>query len=799
MQPIKLPFNPLLVLLLFISGCAVVAEQQLNARYGTPEVQERTVAASSDWGQRWRREIKPIIDNRCVVCHACYDAPCQLKLSAPEGIDRGATTERVYDGTRVLSATPTRLFVDASDTTEWRTRGFNPVLNEREPSPEANREGSLIYQLLKLKTVHPSMDEPLLSDRFDLALDRDQVCTRIEEFEQYQSEHPEWGMPYGLPPIADGDFSALTEWLEAGAPMPKATALPRAHQLAVARWERFFNQPGNKARLAQRYLYEHLFLAHLYFDQLPLEHPETQTRLFFTLVRSSTPPGTPIAVIPSRRPYDDPGTERFYYRLQPVRETISVKTHMPYALNPARQARWQALFLDPDYAVTQLPGYDVATAANPFEAFKAIPVSSRYRFLLDEAQFTIMGFIKGPVCRGQIALSVINDHFWVFFHEPALYEIEGVETFLADQVQQLQLPAENEDILRPIKYWLDYSSREKAYLHAKYRLLNSLTQEGNGVGLNVVWNGEGHNDNAALTVTRHFDSATVNKGLLGQDPKTAWLIGYPELERIHYLLVAGFDVYGNLGHQLLTRLYMDFLRMESEFNFLTLLPREERIPEWRSWYRGADGNVLDYMEISSRYFYPTSAITYAPPGVHEAPGYKEQLFALLQKRLAPVLNTDLQYAKASVPPAHQALLRALEALPNAAVQHTAQLTLLSIQDKQKTYLYSLLHHNAHSNISSLLNEASNRRPEEDRLGVVAGLGGSYPGAFWRIDEPQIPDFLARLQQVEDEADYFDFVSRFGVRRTDPDFWSHADAIHRQLRAEDPVQAGLLDFNRLENR
>ena len=38
--------------------------------------------------------------------------------------------------------------------------------------------------------------------------------------------------------------------------------------------------------------------------------------------------------------------------------------------------------------------------------------------MLDEAQFTIMGFIKGPVCRGQVALNVIEDHFWVGFVAP---------------------------------------------------------------------------------------------------------------------------------------------------------------------------------------------------------------------------------------------------------------------------------------------------------------------------------------------------------------------------------------------
>ena len=43
----------------------------------------------------------------------------------------------------------------------------------------------------------------------------------------------------------------------------------------------------------------------------------------------------------------------------------------------------------------------------------ALPVRSRYRFMLEEAQFTLMGFIKGPVCRGQVALDVIEDRFWI--------------------------------------------------------------------------------------------------------------------------------------------------------------------------------------------------------------------------------------------------------------------------------------------------------------------------------------------------------------------------------------------------
>jgi hypothetical protein len=41
----------------------------------------------------------------------------------------------------------------------------------------------------------------------------------------------------------------------------------------------------------------------------------------------------------SRRPFDDPGVERVYYRLDRERETIVDKTHMPYSLSPSA---WRA-------------------------------------------------------------------------------------------------------------------------------------------------------------------------------------------------------------------------------------------------------------------------------------------------------------------------------------------------------------------------------------------------------------------------------------------------------------------------
>ena len=65
--------------------------------------------AAIDYGN----DIQPLFDYYCVACHACFDAPCQLDLTHPAGVGRGASKLPVYDGTRLEAAQPTRLFIDA--------------------------------------------------------------------------------------------------------------------------------------------------------------------------------------------------------------------------------------------------------------------------------------------------------------------------------------------------------------------------------------------------------------------------------------------------------------------------------------------------------------------------------------------------------------------------------------------------------------------------------------------------------------------------------------------------------------
>ena len=72
----------------------------------------------------YQRDIKPIFEQKCIACHACYDAPCQLKMTSNDGLVRGASKDPVYDGARVKDAATTRLYVDAQTEAQWRDKNF---------------------------------------------------------------------------------------------------------------------------------------------------------------------------------------------------------------------------------------------------------------------------------------------------------------------------------------------------------------------------------------------------------------------------------------------------------------------------------------------------------------------------------------------------------------------------------------------------------------------------------------------------------------------------------------------------
>lgn len=792
---------PMLFVFLVFAGCASLVYQTRDweTLYG-PAAPKPRLLTEEEAGQEHRqnkvsfyRDVKPILDSRCVVCHGCYDAPCQLKLGSIEGIDRGASKNKVYDFARLKAAAPTRLYIDAKDTAGWRQKGFYPVLNERLDSAEANLENSMLAQLIRLKRSHPQPVSGKLDENFDLEFGRTLQCPSMDELPKFQHEHPQWGMPYAMPGLSQKEEITLLQWLREGAKAEPLPPLPNRSAAAVDKWERYFNGPTPKQKLVSRYIYEHLFIGHLHFQG----HPGQE---FFRLVRSLTPPGRPIEEIRTVRPYDDPGPV-FYYRLRPVTETVVDKIHFAYELSDRKMERYDELFFEPDYPVTGLPSYRPEVAANPFRAFIELPLESKYRFLLDDAEYFVNGFIKGPVCRGEIATESIRDQFWVVFTQPGHFSPKKVAEALAKNNQLLGLPGEEGDRIGLLG-WAKYDAFGKEYLRKKDAFINLLLAKDQGFGLPNIWDGDGDNTNAALTIFRHFDSATVTRGLIGATPLTAWVIDYPIFERLHYLLVAGFNVYGTAGHQLASRTYMDLLRQDGEDNFLRFMPAMQRQTIYDSWYLGRNGlrtaDALFSIGHETRIRFRTTE-------------YQKEFFDQVRDRLGKAagpldaMNDCRQedcVRPGTTPRQHQVdrELRRLARLQGLELGALPEMSLLRVKtgEPEEDLVYTLLVDKAYSNLSKLIREGSSRLPEKDKLTVVSGFVGSYPNFFFSVEQERLGEFVDAIRTARSQADLEALYSRFGIRRTHPDLWRQSDWFNQQHEKYRGLQAGLLDLSRYEN-
>lgn len=793
---LKWDFKAIFLALVVVS-CSHIPKS--DTTFGNESVEQDLLARMPLNEISYEREVKPILKNRCAVCHGCYDAPCQLKLNSYAGITRGVNPEKVYDGARISRMEPTRLFIDAQNDRQWRQRGFRAVINEkRSTSPAENLENSPFYKMLRLKQKNPQPQTGRISEDLDTGLDREQICASNEEFDEFALEHPAWGMPFGFPNLKQDEYKTLVFWLAQGSKAQSKPQLPGKLLGEVRVWEKFLNGTSLKERLVSRYIYEHLFLSHIHFKG-------SSARRFFRLVRSKTPSGQAVEEIPTLRPYDDPN-QKFFYRLTPYQPTIVSKDHVVYELSPQKMERYRELFFKPKYQVTYWPRYGSEFGSNPFAIFEQLPVKSRYKFLLDDARFYIEGFVKGPVCRGQVALNVIEDQFWVFFFDPD-QEISSIQPgFLSSQVNELRLPAAKADELNFLSIWSEYWKQQTRYLSHKVDYFRKIHEGDSKQALGFIWNGQGKNPNAALTVFRHFDSASVKFGLVGDYPETAWVLDYPLLERVHYLLVAGFDVYGNLSHQLNTRLYMDFLRMEAEDQFLSYIPVAQRNKIRTSWYQGIRSNIDWVFDQPKGWVNDQSALI-----SRASKNPQMELYQHFEKHLGPIASKKAElnrcYGEAcsrkhssSFEAKVDKVMEKISRVKGVKLRHLPEVTFLRVRSAKQDLAYTLIHNKAYKSVSFMLADESIREDldrENDTLTVIKGLEGSYPNFFLVVEESELEIFATAFVGMSGESDYLQITKRYGVRRTNPDFWLHSDWFAQSSSRADPVGSGVFDLNRYQ--
>jgi hypothetical protein len=764
---------------------------------------------------RYLDDVKPILDKRCVTCHSCYNSPCQAKLSSFEGIDRGGSKEKVYLAERLFSQEPTRLFTDAKTTEQWRQKKFfsltDNISTDEDGESIAQEDdlpngivynNSIMGHMLYDKKQNPEVIGEYAPEYDDI------ICAEtLEEVSEFQDKHPNHGMPYGFPALDDKEYAVIMQWLAQGAKGPneaKQKELERptvSAQKEIAKWETFLNTDDAKHKMTARYLYEHYILAHLNFKASPEE--------FYTLVRSSTPPGEKIDVIATLRAYDDPKMDTFYYRFEKIHSTIVHKTHIVVELADEELERLNELFIST--AWTQEPyivGYeDKELNANPFLVFAQIPAASRYQFMLDESEYFVRTFIRSPSCRGQIALNVIQDHFWVMFQDPR-YDI-GVmqEDFLVDQAQNLRMPIETGSDKKIYKVFSDsYRELYEKFYDAKMQKIAQLSPQ--GWPIDGIWKGRKATDSPALTVYRHFDSASVHKGTIGELPKTMWVIDYAQFERIYYALVVGFDVFGNVSHQTNVRRYMDFLRLEGEINFILYMPENQRRKMLASWYLG-DAIADDIQKGRGAEQTISNSISFQTDNPKQE--FIETLVDSHFIKETQIHFDDLNYFRTdesipSLPEFYKSRadyergLRALTAPGTGFVRHIVDngvnvaFTRVSLKNGEELFA-SLVVNRWHDNVNSLFGETKRLDPSKDTLDVIRGSVGSYPNIFFDVKEEELPDFFDMLKNFKKDEVYIGKLKKYAISRSNKDFWKYFDWFQKKFYEEDPLNAGLYDLNR----
>lgn len=748
--------------------------------------------------------IQPILEQKCIACHACYDAPCQLKMDAVEGLDRGATKLQVYDGTRLKDLKPTRLFVDAKSTDEWREKGFYSVLEQSLKSQDGNNN-SVLKNMIDLAQKNPLAVNKKIPDDIKLGLKRKNECPAVGEFSDYAEDNPHGGMPLAVSGLTSKEAETLSLWLEQGADMtPVIYKIPTDEQQAINEWESWLNSKDDRTALVARYIYEHLFLGHFYLD----DDTEKDTQ-FYQLIRSYTPSGQAVLPVNTVRPFDDP-KKGFYYRLRPITETIVHKTHITYRFDDQRLKRFKELFLTADWVADSSASYTYKERSNPFVTFASIPAKIRYQFMLDNAEYFVRNFIRGPVCRGQIATNVIRDQFWVMFEDPKHELYTNNDEYQKLVNPYLGLPGENSSITKLGSEWLKYKEKRNNYLGLRQSAYSKAYPK--GAAQEHIWNGNQSNTNAFLSIFRHHDSASVTKGWIGKQPLTTWLMDYPLLERTYYELVASFDVFGSVSHQTQTRLYFDLIRNGSEVNFLRLLPAKDREKAYQSWYKSAakikteityrklDNEsptdipfVTDnpYREVLEGFLDKYPKLTKKQDAINRCDGYcddgidsKEDVKEGKNKNIENEINHSL--SKIAGIPAKE--LQAIKWLP--------EVSFLRVELPNNQILaYSLLRNRSHSSVSFLLGEELRYEEKLDTLTIIPQLIGSYPNLMFKVKSDDVDSFVTNLTQVKTETNFETLIDKWGVRRMSPVFWDVLHGFTKHMKETNPLESGVYDINR----
>ncbi len=396
-------------------------------------------AGDSKMKDNYLDNVQAVMNARCIACHGCFEAPCQLNMQSYEGVRRGYNPIPIFSAKRVDYTAPTRM-TDPLTLDNWRALNFLPVVAHHKETPfadqpDAYRE-SLLYRFVDQSFTSNKEHFPLndvAQLQKDYLDDDKRACVAtsaqfaghfatsnkwgVQTYEDFKKRGDFLGMPLGLVRLEENQQQTLVSWMVDGAPEPDPKAQIQletpTNAAPIEAWEDFLNRDTNdvqalrKSLLTSRYIYEHVYSSLLLFDENPGE--------YFDLVRAYERRG-PIRTIVKEHPTNDPQVARPYYRLKKVTRAIVQKTTNVWHLNKTKLDHLNQMFLVTDWKTT-IPAPDYSTT-NIFGYFSPIPATIRSQFMRENSKLIVGAMVQGMVCIGSTATYAIADHFWSWFLKP---------------------------------------------------------------------------------------------------------------------------------------------------------------------------------------------------------------------------------------------------------------------------------------------------------------------------------------------------------------------------------------------
>ena len=784
---------------LVLQGCAEKETQ------GTPKTPTGEAVS-------FTRDIKPILDTKCVNCHACYDAPGALDLRSVKGIVRGAMKTDTY-GSRLTAIEPTFVWNSPNTLDDWRKMGFVSVI-------EGGRD-SIMGKLLALGHANPVKPNGRFPDDIEIdQLTRKNYLPNKYEIDGYVEQFPQQGMPLAVSGLTDKEYEAMMSWLEAGAPIdyeaPKATAEELAR---IAKWEQFLN--GDKrSRLVGRYFFEHLSYITFVFADRDADRDDDDARRFI-IVRSTTPSGkdpVPVYEHVANKPVDG----AFYYRFLLLDQTPVVKMmRIELLASDAKLERFRKIFYEEDWSVDQLPGYTEAERYSPLTTFRAIPAKARWKFNLANAEFHRGQITYTPVCHGGIATDAVLDIGW------DIYESDETSLYVNDAQYRAEVDPLLEEITHPGNLLGAIQVRQKwveKHNEATKRGLARAKELGYRSNFTDIWRGEYPDDKPLTNFFRHDDNAYAQEGkrIVGHFPKAINLWDLPNYEASLYAPVVNFNVFGPTMEQVEgARTQYGLTRVYAEANFLRFLPREVRLPLWKSWYQGQMSE--ERWKLMRPNIPPDDAI---PTDIkYSTDDPQREFYERLLEYYGPFVDANDPINRPKPGDNPDRITKAFISIVAASTEGHRRL----LTDKQepwrkfKTFLpeavflridksgqepaiYTMTHDRYYATKSFFTPVLDDEIPANATVSIMQGALTAYPNYMFVINEDEIQEFASTLIDADTQKKFTAVVERWGIRRSSPDFWPVLNSVTAYVKRTNPTgapnrpggTAATFDINRYKN-